>query len=78
MKEYTQYEHIIENVEKFIHDYGMILNGILKKYGGFFNILHIKGFAKITGDFPGNTILSDIENFRGDFRQRKPLALKII
>lgn len=27
MKEYTQYEHIIENVEKFIHDYGMILNG---------------------------------------------------
>jgi hypothetical protein len=50
----------------------------LKKYGGLFNILHIKGFAKITGDFPGNTILSDIENFRGDFRQRKPLALKII
>lgn len=27
MKEYTQYEHIIENVEEFIHDYGMILNG---------------------------------------------------
>lgn len=27
MKEYTQYEHIIENVEKFIRDYGMILNG---------------------------------------------------
>lgn len=26
MKEYTQYEHI-ENVEKFVHDYGMILNG---------------------------------------------------
>jgi hypothetical protein len=26
---------------------------------------------KITGDFPGNTILSDIENFQGGFQAKK-------